>query len=262
VVRRVHSIGQQSRCARAVRLGVLGCVASCCVAACTKGSELEYWRGQSGSEVAGNGGSSGTDVGGGQNPGSLTSPCPCSFPLTNESVAFAHDPRTTAALRVTLLARELQSYESRVFSWCSQSREPAPEPTCARVRLRVEEVLAGEVPLAVGDELEADTDGLLPCYAGTDDVKVGEQALAQASWLSPDVPDGGQSLPLSANALAIEGSVRLTRWEERILFAATEQAELRVPASELGVLSGPSDACFMRFGDWSRLPGVPEQPGG
>jgi hypothetical protein len=60
--------------------------------------------------------------------------------------------------------------------------------------------------------------------------------------------------PLSAEDLATRGSVRLTLWEEQIVFAATDQGELRVPANELSALS--SEECHERFGNWSDLPGA------
>lgn len=212
-------------------------------------------RGQSGSEVVSNGGMGGTTPGGnGTLPGGDTVPCPCSLPVSNESVDFAHSHARTALLRVTVLARDAGSDESGAFPGCGSSAPP--EPGCARVRLRVEEVLGGGAPLEPGVELEANTNGRLPCFVGTEAVLVGGQALAQLSWPPCEDLEDTCSAPLSPDQLATLGSARLTAWEEQLLFAATDEAELRVPASELSTLSGDIEQCIMRFGDWANLPGA------
>ena len=48
----------------------------------------------------------------------------------------------------------------------------------------------------------------------------------------------------------------MTLWEEQILLAATDQAELRVPASELPELVEADLQCLERYGDWASLPGA------
>jgi hypothetical protein len=53
----------------------------------------------------------------------------------------------------------------------------------------VEEVLHGAVALAVGSEIDADSDGFLPCYWHLDGVAIGQQALAAASWPLGELPE-------------------------------------------------------------------------
>jgi hypothetical protein len=278
---------------------------------CVTTSGFDRARGQSGSEVVSNGGTGGTSGGDGneQPPGGNTVPCPCGFPVTNESAIFASEYRVTATLRVTLLERTLQAFDSPEFPWCSSSG--GPEPGCARVRLRVDEVLVSNVAVEAGDEIEAGTDGRLPCVVGTDRVGIGNEALAQVSWPRADLPfcearaacleqceseyesdlaecersgrapgeclphplsgycdvcDSGFDTcpprpPLSDEQIATLGGVRLTLWEDQILFAATDQAELRVPASELSELQDADEQCIQRYGDWASLPGAfPDGP--
>jgi hypothetical protein len=227
---------------------------------CLTSPGLDRVRGQSGSEVVSTGGS-GNMSPGGNVPGADTMPCPCNFPVAAENVEFAHPYARTATLRVTVLARDAGAVESEAFPWCGAGA--TPEPGCARVQLRVEEVLGGSAPLEPGVELEASNDGRLPCFVGTDAVQVGGEALAQLSWPLADDPscealDGTCPAPppLSSEQLTTLGSARLTAWEEQLLFAATDEAELRVPASELSTLSGDFEQCIMRFGDWADLPGA------
>ncbi|HEX6240472.1 MAG TPA: hypothetical protein VFZ61_06245 [Polyangiales bacterium] len=76
-------------------------------------------------------------------PGGTTDPCPCALVERN-------------ALRVTVL-----------------------QQVDDLVRLRVEEILSGELPLVAGDELEATRyDDSLACYAGCFEVKPGDEAFA------------------------------------------------------------------------------------
>lgn len=229
-----------------------------CTSGCLTSPGLERVRGQSGSEVVSNGGAGGTSPGGN---GTDTVPCPCNFPISSENVELAHLYARTAMLRVTVLARDVGAVESGAFPWCRASAPP--EAGCSRVRLRVEEVLGGGAPLEPGVELDADTDGRLPCFVGTAQVHVGGEALAQLSWPPSDEPpcEARQDAcspppPLSPEQLATLGSARLTAWEVQLLFAATDGAELRVPASELPTLSGDINQCLMRFGDWTDLPGA------
>jgi hypothetical protein len=139
-------------------------------------------------------------------------------------------------------------------------------------------VLHGAAAPEVGSEIEADSDGFLPCYWHLDGVAVGQQALAAASWplgelpacearqecrdncvqdatreCSPDAGDAGSSGQQG-------GKVQLTPWGDSIVFAETEQARLSVPASELSLVWGDSQQCAARFGDWASLPGA--FPGG
>ena len=277
-----------------------------CAPQCITTSGLDRARGQSGSEVVSNGGTGGSPGGNGTvPPGGDTAPCPCGFPTTNESAVLANEYQVTATLRVTVIERTLEAFESPASPGCSSSSGPAPG--CGRVRLRIDEVLASNVALEVGDEIEARTDGVLPCFIGAEAIGVGAQALAQASWEPSDLPfceeraacleqceseyesdlaaceQAGRSPetclphsltgycdvcegpfrdtcpprpPPSSEQLATMGFVRMTLWEDRILFAASEQAELRVPAGELPELVQADLQCVERYGDWASLPGA------
>jgi len=127
--------------------------------------------GQSGSEARGGGGAN-------------TIACPCGFPW------WLHGQ--SALLRVTLLSREEGMSESSSYAKCRPSQRAfawdGPPPLCARLRLRVEEVLHGAVAPEVGSEIEADSDGFLPCYWHLDGTTVGQQALAAASWPLGELP--------------------------------------------------------------------------
>jgi hypothetical protein len=107
----------------------------------------QSFNGQSGSEVTGG-------------PGGLSISCPCGFPDWL--------PGAGALLRVTLLSREAGMSESSAYPKCRPSQRATawdgPEPLCARLRLRVEEVLHGAAAPEVGSEIEVDSDGFLPCY--------------------------------------------------------------------------------------------------
>jgi hypothetical protein len=83
-------------------------------------------------------------------PGGSTVPCPCG------ALRHYRPDIPFAALRVTVVA----------------------ELGDDRLSLRLEEVLAGSLPLASGEMLEATWDGKLPCFAGCADVVVGDEALA------------------------------------------------------------------------------------
>lgn len=273
---------------------------------CVTTSGFDRTRGQSGSEVVSNGGTGGSPGGNGTlPPGGDVAACPCGFPVTHESPVFASDQQVTATLRVTVLERTPLAFESPASPWCSSSS--GPEPGCGRVRLRIDEVLASNVALQVGDEIEASTDGVLPCFIGTEAVGVGAQALAQASWEPSDLPfcearaacleqceseyetdlaecermgrapsdclphsltgycdvcdSGFEDMcpprpPPTREQLATLGFVRMTLWEDQILFAATDQGELRVPASELPELADADTQCLERYGNWHALPGA------
>jgi hypothetical protein len=294
-----------ARWARGVPIGV-AVAGVFCAPHCTTNWGLDRARGQSGSEVVSNGGTGGSPGGNGMlPPGGDTAPCPCGFPVTNESTVFANEYQVTATLRVTVMERTFEAFESPASPWCSSSS--GPEPGCGRVRLRIDEVLGSNVPVEAGDEIEAGTDGRLPCFIGTEAAGVGATALAQASWPRSDLPfcearagcldqceseyesdlaecerigrapseclphslsgycdvcDSGfddtcpPRPPPTREQLATLGFVRMTLWEEQILFAATDQAELRVPASELPELVEADLQCLERYGDWASLPGA------
>ena len=111
----------------------------------TKAPAVLAYDGQSGSEVAGS-------------PGLNTISCPCGFPDWL--------PGTGALLRVTLLSREAGMSESSTYAKCRPSQRATacgpPAPLCARLRLRVEEVLQGAAAPAPGSEFETDSDGFPP----------------------------------------------------------------------------------------------------
>jgi hypothetical protein len=127
-------------------------------------------------------GQSGSEARGGA--GADTVGCPCGFPWWLQG--------QSALLRVTLLSREEGMSESSSYAKCRPSQRAfawdGPPPLCARLRLRVEEVLHGAVAPEVGSEIEADSDGFLPCYWHLDGTTVGQQALAAASWPLGELP--------------------------------------------------------------------------
>ena len=93
--------------------------------------------------------------GSGGGSGGITSPCPCELKRWR-----------SAALHVTVLAQEHGS-----------------------MRLRVEEVLHGALPLVPGDVIEADRyDDALPCFQGCASVKTGAQAFAFYAPAEPALP--------------------------------------------------------------------------
>lgn len=237
--------------ARGVPIGV-AVAGFFCAPHCTSHPGLERARGQSGSEVVSNGGTGGNPGGNGTDaPGGARPACPCGFPTT--SAALTLDVAyPIATVRATLLERAKGAFESPGLPGCRSSAEL--EPGCARVRLRIDEVLAANLELEVGQELDAGTEGRLPCLLGADQVIVGAQAFALLWWPEADAP-------LSPDQLATLGSVRLALWEEQILFAASEQGELRVPASELPALAEPGPQCLERFGDGSALASPNEDSG-
>jgi hypothetical protein len=290
---------KRARLARAVPISVALSAAWSALHCTTSG--LDRARGQSGSEVVSNGGTGGTPGGEGTDgtDGTIVPACPCGrFPTSED---LADQSRAAARLRVTLLEQSPAAFDTGAFSQC---RAGAPaEPGCARVRLRVEEVLeVANAALEVGAELVAFTDGALPCGLGAARVPVGQQALANIGWLPSELPaceereqcvdqceseydaqvaacQQGEGAcpdttatdtcehciddfagvcpsrpPISNEDVASRGNVRLTLWEEQIVFAANEQGELRVPANELSALS--SEECHERFGNWSDLPGA------
>jgi hypothetical protein len=214
---------------------------------CVTNPGLDRARGQSGSEVVSNGGTggspggNGTDVAGGLHPA-----CPCGFPTTNEALTLDVE-YPIATLRATLLDRVPGAFESSDFPGCRSNADL--EPGCARVLLRIDQVLAANLDLEVGQELDAGTEGRLPCLLGTEQVSVGAQALVLIWWPRTE-------MPLSPDQLTTLGSVRMALWEEQILFAATEQAELRVPESELSELAEADWQCGERYGNWASLPGA------
>lgn len=224
------------------------------VAHCGQSRDPIRYRGQSGSEVI--------DDGSGQLPGGDTVPCPCG------SV-----PTAMAVLRVTLLRHDVGPLDD--IPWCRSGVSPLTHagitgsdepPVCARLRLRVEEVLRGDAALAPGDEIDAVSDGILPCFLGLDKIIEGEQALAAVNWPRTELAaceeaDACAPPPeLSPQVLREHGTARLTRWGDSLVFAQTAEAQLSVPASELGVVFDDFGECRARFGDWASLPGA--FPGG
>jgi hypothetical protein len=202
---------------------------------CGNKNTPNLYRGQSGSEVVNNGnGSAGSESG---NGGSNVTACPC---------GGLDGPGQTALLHVTLLTREQATFESESFPWCRTNTLPAGfnelRPECARLRLRVEEVLLSDVSLQQGDEMDVVSDGYLPCFLGLDAVPAGSQALAFVSWGSAELPQR-------------EPSARLAPWSESIVFAKTDQGQLAVPADELPEAL-VDEACPARFGNWSDVPGA------
>lgn len=191
-------------------------------------------------------GQSGSEVTDGDPPGGETVPCPCSYPGW---LGRGMGP----LLRVTLLERSDESFESAAYPWCRAGATAVEfgelPPRCSRLRLRVEEVLLGDIELASGTELEALSDGYLPCYRGADAVAPGEQALAAINWDGGSPPDAGITAEQVVN-------VRLSPWGDSIVFAETPQAKVSVPVSELPELAGDLLECIDRFGDWASLPGA------
>jgi hypothetical protein len=118
------------------------------------------------------------------------------------------------------------------------------------VRLRVQEVLHSEASLEPGEEVEAATDGMLPCYRGMAAVTVGEDALAQIHETLPGLTtcNAGTCADGSTFDPTRHGGVRLSEWSEQIAFAQTDQAQLLVPANELSRLWGDQEECLDRGG--------------
>lgn len=107
------------------------------------------------------------------------------------------------------------------------------------VTLRVEELVDPVMKLTVGDEFEARFLDRLPCFSGSAEVVVGEEALAVLSE--------GRSAGRPAD-------VRLTPWRTSLLMAKTTEAALWVPAAEVHRLRS-DPGCYDTFGDWADLPG-------
>jgi hypothetical protein len=220
--------------------------------------------------------------------GASTVPCPCG----NED-----------ALRVTLLAQDH-----------------------GNLRLRVEAVLHGDLPLSPGDEIEADRDDdSLSCFRGCASLELGEQAFAFYRASAPLLPvceareaciagclveratpeadsSPGQcacrdrapadqptvsgspicGMPIVSGLGECQdecsqetaeeclprpeqdyrrGSIRLSPWQERIVFARTERGELSLARDQLALLWSDETgdrtadllACTKRVGDWSKL---------
>lgn len=113
--------------------------------------------------------------------------------------------------------------------------------------VRVDAVIHGETDLGVGDRLNVEDDGQLPCSFGSAPVADGQQALAVFTPAEPAICDGG-------TCSSVAGSVRLTPWADELLFAQTPEGRVAVPASELDSLwSDDVDACMDRHGDVWRL---------
>jgi hypothetical protein len=199
------------------------------------------YRGQSGSEVTDNGaGHGGSEGGNGVSPGGDVAVCPCGR-------VGAIGPGPYAVLRVTLLEQNPGTFESALFPWCRSATTPAGANdvslVCSRLRLRVDEVLMNDFMLPLGAEVEVVSDGFLPCYRGTDDLAVGERALATLSWPSLERLDE-------------EPAAHLAPWGESIVFARTEQGEFSVQASELEALWGDLRQCLERVGNWHEVYGA------
>jgi hypothetical protein len=263
------------------------------VTAWVPGCETGPQAGQSGSENLPDDGPSG---------GGVTVPCPC----WNEP-----------ALRVTVLSQDQ-----------------------GNLRLQVEEVLHGELPLLLGDVIEASrSDDRLACFEGCAAVDTGEQAFAFFSPSEPALPacpereacvaaceaqqseseraaerdgdgDGDDdtlassclcradpprsSMSISTRSSRIcglpllpdwsscweqctqdtldrcpprpeqdfkRGTVRLSPWGDKIVFARNARGEISLPAAELGQLWSDQGSderenarrCRERVGDWSTL---------
>ncbi|HTV20853.1 MAG TPA: hypothetical protein VMG12_19345 [Polyangiaceae bacterium] len=118
-------------------------------------------------------------------------------------------------------------------------------------RLRIEELIHGDTERAVGDELQVEDYGELPCLLGSVPVADGQQALALLRPADPSSCDGAVDAAACARS---DGGVLLTPWADGLLFAQTPSGELRVHASELGSLwSDDVDACIERHGDVRQL---------
>jgi hypothetical protein len=97
----------------------------------------------------------------------------------------------------------------------------------------------------------------LPCYTGQTQVEVGDAALVtyRNSALC-DGQAGAAGASQASSECIVAGSsgfeVRMTKWEDAILFAESKKGQILVPADELSSLWG-NDACFDDYGDWADL---------
>jgi hypothetical protein len=175
--------------------------------------------GQSGSEgTPGDANSGGNGAGGGN--GAVTVPCPCEV--------------GGVVLKAAVLERDAQD-----------------------VTLEIQEIIRGDSAFDSGSIVEVAWDGGLPCYAGETDVEVGDTALVTyRNSAACSEPMGTAGASQTSSDCIDEDSpgfeVRLTRWEDEILFAESDKGQILVPADELSNL-WQSDTCFSDYGDWSEL---------